>query len=222
MICFFPRWPLAILMTHIYRNKHTHTHNHTSVKSVLGTANCVWVPEMSGSWLCWFRLLLPLPIASIFPTFHSQQQFFASEVTISHNSLTMQYCLQYTTTGVKSKWFQTNVDNSLSCCSNNNFHPVQVVLLSSSFQLSHVVAFWLIEMKLVFMNNPAFPCLFALCCVLTINLVPGRAVAFKAFDTFCFVNASVHVKVCAHVGHTCGYMVICIWVTNSHKTELPI
>lgn len=37
------------------------------------------------------------------------------------------------------------------------------------FQLSDAVKVWLIDTELVFMEHPTLPCLFARCCVLTIN-----------------------------------------------------
>lgn len=70
------------------------------------------------------------------------------------------------------------------------------------------------------MKHPTLPCLFALCCVLTINLAPGTA-TYNGLNTSCFVTGCTWKCACAHMldTHAWGYMRLCAfyWCTLPTK-----
>lgn len=172
--------------------KHTRTCTVEGVKSVLGTASlcgylrCQAPGSTHSGCYCPFLFLPSFPLS----TDNSSSLPVGSPFHTTVSQCSIVCCMLISV--VKSKWFQTNVDNSLWCCSNNNPPPpLSRVSAIRHFPAVSCGSLWLIVVKLVFMDHPTLPCLFALCCVLTINLVPGAA-TFNGLDTSCFVNASVH------------------------------
>lgn len=158
---------------------------------------CVW-----HNWACvatwdirllWFRLLIP----PIFPSFHYGR---ASRVDTVH---TFSQC--------------SIVLNMLIPAVNKNESPVMLLerQFPGIFQLSHVVAFWLIAPKLVFTERATFPCLFALCCVLTVNL-PQQSIHLQRLKYFLicdFGHPRVHVNMCLCPG-VCPDMFFCSFFSS--------
>lgn len=173
----------------------THTQWGEGVKSVLGTASecgylrCQAPGSTDSGCFCPFLFLPSFPLST-----HNSGALPVGSP--SHTAVT-QCCIVCNMLMLveKASDFRQKLTKGLWCCSNNNPPLLQQILLSGIFQLSHVVAFWLIVSKLVFMKHPTLTRLFALSCVLTINLAP-RAATFNGLNTSCFVT------VC---------MLVCMW-----------
>lgn len=157
----------------------TRTCAHTNEKE---WSQCLAKQDIAGTWDV--RLLAPLIQALIaashffhpfhFPlTFHFPCQWGHRLMQESHNAVFV--CNMLILVAKESDFTQKFKKKVCDLAENNNFPPVKQTPPSGIFQLPHVVAFWLMAPKLVFMKHPTLPCLFALCCVLTINLAPGTA-----------------------------------------------
>lgn len=170
--------------------KHTRTCTVEGVKSVLGTASlCGYLrcqaPGSTHSGCYCPSLFLPsfplstdnsssLPVGSPFHT------------TVSQCGIVC--CMLISV--VKASDFRQTL-TTVCDVAQTTVPPCSRVSAIRHFPAVSCGSLWLIVVKLVFMDHPTLPCLFALCCVLTINLVPGAA-TFNGLDTSCFVNASVH------------------------------
>lgn len=182
------------------------------------------VPELSHSWRSSFRLLFP-PSYSFHPSHFPLTTGSSLPVgSPSHTAVSQCRIVRYMLISVvkASDFGQKSTKVCDVAQTNSNFLPyplpVQQIPLSGIIQLSHVVAFWLIAPKLVFMKHPTLPCLFALCCVLTINLAPGAA-SFSGSNTSCF--ATVCMCACAHVEftHALGD-IICISLATLSNSQV--
>lgn len=198
-ICCCHLWPLCHSCD-AHKNTHTHTvSSRSEVRAWHGKP--VRVPELSHSWRSSFRLLFP-PSYSFHPSHFPLTTGSSLPVGSPSHTAVSQCCIvRYMLISVvkASDFGQKSTKVCDVAQTNSDFlpHPlpVQQIPLSGIIQLSHVVAFWLIAPKLVFMKHPTLPCLFALCCVLTINLAPGAA-SFSGSNTSCFVT--VCMCACAH------------------------
>lgn len=200
-------------MTHTHRNTHTNTvRSRSEVRA--WHSKLVWVPEMSGSWLHRFRLLLPLPIPSIRPTFHSQQQCFARGVTISHNSLTMLYCPYMLILVVKASDFRQKLTKGLWCCSNSSFPPC-----STDSAIRHFPAVscgsLLANSTKISIHEASYTSLLVCSLLCSHHKFGSRNSNFQWFKNFLFCDC-VHVclHVCTYVGYKHEVICVCLHLSN--------